>query len=272
MLLCRVPKPSLRPFVKVLWASDETRASVPKSATRELVLPTGMAHLAFRLSDHPLRVFDDANALVPRVMGHAIIGGPRATFYVKDVTEPTRSVGAQLHAGAATLLTGVSANELAGRHTRLDELWGPAAGEARARLLEAQSPERALDVLESLLAERLPKVRGVHPAVAHALGRFSTTNDVGEVVLECGYSHRRFITLFRDAVGLGPKQYCRVLRLQRAIELAAADPDVALAQLAAASGFGDQPHLCRDFRQIAGISPGRYRRIRPAQPNHVPLD
>src|SRR5262249_44624977 len=273
MLYRRAPKPALRPFVKVLWASDETVAPEPRDrdARRELVLPTGTSHIAFRLSDHPLRVFDDVNATVPRVVGHAIVGGPRAASYVKDVSEATRSVGAQLWPGTATLLTSAAAHELAGRHTRLDELWGRAGGEARERLREAKSPEQALDVLESLLAERLPRVRGLHPAVAHALERFASACDVGEVVIECGYSHRRFIALFRDAVGLGPKQYCRVVRLQRAIELAVSAPEMELAELAIAPCFEVQPYLCRDFRELAGVSPERYRRMRPARPNHVPL-
>ncbi|HMJ15782.1 MAG TPA: helix-turn-helix domain-containing protein, partial [Polyangiaceae bacterium] len=154
---------------------------------------------------------------------------------------------------------------------RLDDIWGPSANAARERLLEAESPQAALDVFEGLLAERLPRVRALHPAVAHALGRFTTHDEIGAVVAECGYSHRRFIELFRDAVGLVPQQYCRVVRLQRALELVAANPELSLAELAIDSGFGDQPHLCRDFRALAGLSPGQYRRARPLRPNHVPL-
>jgi AraC-like DNA-binding protein len=270
-MLLRVPRPALRPFVKVLWASDETLAPELERAERELVLPTGTAHVAFRLSAHPLHVFDAPADRVGRELGHAVLGGPRAASYVRDVSRPARGVGAQLQPGALALLTGVDAAELAGRHTRLDDLFGQAAARVRERLLEAATPGGALDVLEDWLAERLPRVRGVHPAVAHALARFTTTDDVGHVVGECGYSHRRFIELFRQAVGLGPKQYCRVARLQRAVELTAADPELGLAELAAASGFGDQPHLCRDFRQLAGLSPAQYRRARPKHANHVPL-
>jgi AraC-like DNA-binding protein len=272
MLVRRLPKPALRPFVKLLWFSDETRnAATAARAERELALPTGMAHLAVRLTERPLRVFDSADAREPCFVGHAVVGGPRSTFYVRDVAEPARSVGAQLHLGALSLLTGAPAHELAGRHTALDALLGSANRELCERLQEAPSPERALDVLEGLLAARLPKVRGVHPAVAHALARFSVTDEVGAVVDECGYSHRRFITLFRESVGLTPKEHCRVVRLQRAVELAASRPEVSLVELAVTCGYSDQPHLSRDFRELAGVSPGHYRKIRPENPNHVPF-
>jgi AraC-like DNA-binding protein len=270
MLVRRTPRPALRPFVKALWVSGEAPAADAPITRRERVLPTGAAHLAIRLSEQPFATLDDA--LGPaRALGHAVVGGPRATAYVRDVPAGARSVGVQLRPGALRLLTGVPADELTGRHTPLEQLWGAAAvAEARERLLEAGGAEPALDVLEALLEARLPRVRYLHPAVAQALGRLAAHPEVGDVVADSGYSHRRFIAMFRGAVGLTPKLYCRVARLQRALERAAR-PEVALTELALDAGFCDQPHLNREFRALAGISPGRYRALAPARPHHVPL-
>lgn len=41
----RPPRPSLRPFVEVIWA---THGDEPRVALRERVLPTGGMNLAFR--------------------------------------------------------------------------------------------------------------------------------------------------------------------------------------------------------------------------------
>jgi AraC-like DNA-binding protein len=62
-----------------------------------------------------------------------------------------------------------------------------------------------------------------------------------------------------------------VLRFQRALERANAEPSRSWAELAHTAGYSDQPHLNRDFRELAGISPGRYRELAPAKPNHVPI-
>jgi AraC-like DNA-binding protein len=263
--LRRPPARALRPFVREIWASREEHGA----PGRERMLPTGATHLVFRLSEPPVRLFagvDDPDGVA---LGHALVGGARSTFYVRDVVASTASVGAILHPGAAELLFGASASALAGRHTRLDDLWGRAAGEARERLVEAATPARQLELLEQLLAARLPTARAVHPAVAHALGRFAVTDRVGEVVAETGYSHRRFIALFERAVGLTPKVHCRVLRFQRA--LAAARDGRAWSEVALAAGYSDQSHLVREFGELAGITPTRYAALAGAASNHVAI-
>lgn len=247
---------------------DAANKSALVPSTRERVLPTGLMHLVFRLSDVPLRIFDESKQ---RVIGHAVVGGARSGPYIRDISVPSASVGAQLYPGTSELLFGVPAAELAERHTALDELWGRSAISTRERLAEADSLEEQMDLFETLLASRLPKVRGLHPAVAHALDRFNQTNDVGAVVKQTGYSHRSFIGLFSRAVGLTPKLYCRVLRFQKVLELAAARPILSLSDLALEAGFSDQPHFNRQFKEFTGMRPGEYQNLSPSSPNHVPL-
>lgn len=266
-MIRRAPRPELLPFVSRLWVSEASIERGRAAAERELVLPTGAMHVVIRI-DHPLRVFDGIDATDARTIGHGVVGGARAAPYVRDISQPVASVGAQLRPGVAELLLGVPADELAGRHTRLDDLWGRPADELRERLALAEGPARRLDLFEAALIARLPRVRALHPAVAHALAQFATTHDVAAVVDEVGYSHRQFISVFRHAVGLAPKLYCRVQRLQRALtEL----PRRPLAEVAAGAGFADQAHLSREFRELAGLSPGQVRALAPDAGSHVPL-
>jgi len=268
MYLQRQPRPSLRPFVRTLWASNGTEPQPPDAARRERVLPTGDMHLVFRLGDEPLRLFDD---VADSAVGRAVVGGARASCYVREVSSPTWSVGAQLCAGASQLLFGMPADELADRHTALDDLWPRSAARIREQLHEARRPERQLDLLDALLEARLPTVRGLHPAVAHALAHFRTAPDIRAVVVATGYSHRGFTALFRRAVGLSPKRYCRVLRFQRVLDRVAAEPTAAWADSALVAGYSDQPHFNRDFREFAGITPGEYRRVSPRVAHHVAI-
>lgn len=118
---------------------------------------------------------------------------------------------------------------------------------------------------------RLPRVRGLHPAVAEALGKLANAEGVRRVVEESGYSHRRFISLFADAVGLTPKRCARVLRFRRVLAQLAAASRIPLSQIALAAGYSDQAHLNRDFHEMAGMSPTRYLAAAPRQVHHVPI-
>jgi AraC-like DNA-binding protein len=268
MMRTRIPGPVLRPFVKLLWASDEV-ACAP--GARELVLPNGMMHLALRLSETPLRVYDAVDAERAHSMGTAVIGGARASFYVRDVSRPVCGVGAQLQPGTASLFLGVPAEQLAGRHTQLDALWGRAVEGMRAQLAEAPSLEARLALFERLLLTRLPRIRGLHPAVAEGLMRLGTGDDVAAAAAASGYSHRRFTALFREAVGLAPKLYCRVRRFERALEQAGRAAQPSWSGLALAAGYSDQAHFNRDFREFSGLTPGRYRALAPSFAHHVRL-
>jgi AraC-like DNA-binding protein len=271
MILQRDPRPALRPFVKTLWAADHSALPLSGAAGRERVLPTGDMHIAFRLSDHPVCLFDGLEDTDGRTLGHAVLGGARAAFYLRDKPASVRSVGAQLRAGAAQILFGSHADAFTGRHASLEDLWGRSTDRAREQLLEARSLADQLDVLERILAERLPHVRGLHPAVAQALEKFQDSPDVGEAVRQSGYSHRRFIVLFRRAVGLTPKVYCRMLRFQRTIHRMKAAPAVSWAGLALAAGFSDQAHFNREFREFTGVTPEEYRASCARLAFHVPV-
>ena len=280
MLVTRLPSPALRPFVKVLWVSDQEPGPRAAGAALEHMLPTGCMHVVFRLSDQRLRLFEGEGDESGVALGPAVVGGARSAYYVRDVSAPTASAGAQLLPGAAEVLLGIPAHEASETHLDLGDLWGASAAEARERLLEAREPQRKLDRIESILAARvcarLPRLRGLHPAVAQALGEFrlsfgAADDQVGGVVRASGYSHRRFIELFRREVGLTPKLYCRVLRFQRAISRLTANPAAPWVDVALAAGYSDQPHFNREFREFAGVTPEQYRKAAPARANHVPV-
>jgi AraC-like DNA-binding protein len=262
----------LRPFVASVWAMDQ--AAVPQQSPtprREHVLPTGGMHLVFRLGDDPLRLYSDPHDRRGHTVSTMVVGGARAGFYVRDVSKPLCSVGAQLRPGAAQILFGVDADALSGQHTSLESLWGAAAASMRDRLATARSIEERLDIFECLLAERLPLVRGLHPAVAEALHQFKTVTSVGEVVKRTGYSHRRFIELFTKAVGLTPKAYCRVRRFRSVLRRARVDDGRSLIELAGAGGYSDQSHFTREFRDFSGVTPGEYLERAPAFSHHLPV-
>jgi AraC-like DNA-binding protein len=252
----------------MLWAVESAAAG---PAFRERVLPTGRMHLVFRSSAHPLRILDGPQNRLGDTFAHAVVGGVRAGAYLREVLPDGASVGAELRAGACMALFGVPANVLAERHTPLEDLWGAEAMHACDHIFSARGAVDQLDAFAQILAARLPRVHGPHPAVAAALAGFRESQHVHAMVEASGYSHRHFIDVFERETGLTPKRFCRVQRFRQLLAHATTHPARSWTELALAHGYSDQPHFNREFRAFSGITPSEYRRAAPRYPHHVPL-
>lgn len=76
-----------------------------------------------------------------------------------------------------------------------------------------------------------------------------------------GLSSSHFARSFKRTFGETPHAYLVRRRVERACHLMLAS-DLRLAEIARASGFADQAHFCRRFRQRTGQSPMVWRRTR----------
>lgn len=270
--LRRAPAPPLRALVHTLWAHAPAGDAAVRPGMREHVLPTGGTHIALRLSGPPLLIFDGAAEPGGHCLGHAVVGGARTAFHVRDVSAPAASVGAMLRPGAARVLLGVPEDALAHGHTPLDLLLGRAEVDALLAQLHAAMGAARLAVFERWLARRAQgRPPALHPALAGALPRLNRGDArVDDLVRASGLSHRHFIACFREATGLAPRELLRLRRFGRALALAARGMQ-GWAEIAAAAGFADQSHLTHAFREIAGFTPSAWRRrADPTTPRHVP--
>jgi AraC-like DNA-binding protein len=94
--------------------------------------------------------------------------------------------------------------------------------------------------------------------VAWAWQQLISTNgaiEVGALASEVGYSRRHLGELFRRELGLSPKVAARVLRFEHSRRLIEGVQQPSLAAVAVASGYYDQAHLTREWREIAGCTP-----------------
>lgn len=115
-----------------------------------------------------------------------------------------------------------------------------------------------------------PRCRGAASGSGSALQSLRSGAPVRSAVAASGFSHRHLVTLFRDAMGLAPKEYARLQRLQAALALAGR-PGLPWADVALQAGYSDQPHFNREFRAFAGVTPQAWRSAAPRHAHHVPV-
>lgn len=85
---------------------------------------------------------------------------------------------------------------------------------------------------------------------------------IGELAAELGWSRKRIVARFRDEVGLPPKAVARLLRFERARNLAGTMP---WGELAFEYGFSDQSHLIAEFRRVTDRTPETFLQDTVAQ-------
>lgn len=264
------PARPLRAFVDRIWLCVDA-PTYPKIR----VLPSGTMELAINLSDDVIRMYDASDADRCLRYSGAVVSGPFRGFFALDPMEHATIMGVHFRPGGAVPFLGVPASELADTHVDLDAIWGRTAAELRECLCAAVTPAERFALLEEALLARLRETRERHGATTVALETFDQAHGavkVRDVAQQVGLSHRRFIQVFAEDVGLTPKMYGRVCRFQRARELVRNISAPDWAEVAAACGYFDQSHLIRDFGQFAGLSPAAYvsPRSEPILPNRVP--
>jgi AraC family transcriptional regulator len=83
--------------------------------------------------------------------------------------------------------------------------------------------------------------------------------DIDDLANVVALSRSHFSRSFKQSIGLTPMEYVVVRRVERAKAMIKTTREP-LAEVALACGFADQAHLNRRFRDVVGISPGRWRR------------
>jgi AraC-like DNA-binding protein len=160
----------------------------------------------------------------------------------------------RLQPTVAAAVLGASA-ELTGAVVPLEQIWGRDAGRAEDRLRDAASWQERFAIVAEILARRLA-ARRIEPEVAYAWRRTLTSRGrlrVDGLADEVGWSRKRLWSRFRSRFGITPKRAARLVRFDHAAHLLAAGHTPA--SVAADSGYVDQPHLHRDVKEFAGLTP-----------------
>jgi AraC-like DNA-binding protein len=109
-----------------------------------------------------------------------------------------------------------------------------------------------------------PRARGgIPPGAMRRVQEYVETHlsesmDLAELAAIAGLSVYHFARAFKQTAGVTPHHYLVRRRVERAQEMLASS-ELPLSEVALATGFSDQSHLARLFRQLVGMTPGQFR-------------
>ena len=162
----------------------------------------------------------------------------------------------------AHALFGMPMRELANTTVCLADLLGRRSHQLTERLRHAPDWAARFRLLDRLLPALFAPGPEPAPAVHRAwrlLRQSSGAVSVGRLAEEVGVTRRYLEMRFGEQIGLPPKTMARIVRFQRALHLLTGPPARPLPQVAIACGYSDQAHFNRDFRRLAGCTPGELR-------------
>lgn len=265
-----IPHLPLSIFVESFWLYQGT---IPPH-TKERRLPDGSISLVINLRDDLIRLYDQRHPDQFQRHRGIIISGARSEFTLLDTTCLIEVLGVQFKPGGAFPFLPFPASELHNDILSLDIVWGAEVFNLREQLRTSDTTECRFQIMEQFLLARLAWPRTIHSIVTFALKEFEDAAyppPISSVTDKIGLSQTRFIQLFRETVGLTPKQFCRILRFQQVLRSVEKSTPQTWIDLALACGYYDQAHFIHDFQTFSGLTPGAYLTHRSQYRNHIPF-
>ncbi len=251
------PEGRLADHVRAIWTVDSAAAL---DSSEQPVVPDGCPELIFNLGDPIHRLRADGHDVHDRTM----VAGQISSAIRLRPQGRVALVGVRLHPWAMHAFLGIGAVELRDSIVPLEMAVRRVLCDHLEVLSTNSSPSAFAGALTKVLSRHVsgrpaPSTAAitVYRALRH-VSRDGSRATVRGVATSLGRSERQLQRVFEESVGLSPKLYLRMLRVQRALRFAEREPARSWGEVSARCGFYDQSHLTREFLQFAGCAPSMF--------------
>ncbi len=269
------PVRPLRHMLRCIWS---LRSSLPIGpAALERITPDGCAEIILNRAD-PFRRVSAGGELrtQPPVLAVGQISAPIELL----PTGAIDIVALRFEPGGMHELMAIPMHELTDRDVSLHQIDRNLFSQLEAAV-HAHPRSRAISKLQDVLLGRqlaLPKqtLRKRARADARMLGQAialmrKRPSQAASVAQTMGLTRRTLERMFRTGIGLSPKRFLRIERMQALLLRLESNPHAPnWSDLALTFGFSDQSHMIRDFRLLAGTTPSQYLLERGDMAAHFP--
>jgi AraC-like DNA-binding protein len=253
VMLSRLPTPALRHLIRYYYQVETRLAGitavqpVPARSPQAIEFTFGTPYEVRRLdrgetrSAYPIALIGSQTFRRVELLMHGNIDAFTIVF------QP---------AGVSTLFS-MPADLLTDDDFDGEAVLGPGFGELLRRLGDVSSFADRARVTDAYLCAKRPapdSINGITSAAKKVLSSSGCVR-VSDLAEHAGLGIRQFERRFRNAIGVPPKLYARIVRFEAALRCKAGAPAMRWTDIAHVLGYHDQMHMVRDFNRLSGDSP-----------------
>ncbi|HKK47418.1 MAG TPA: helix-turn-helix domain-containing protein [Balneolaceae bacterium] len=250
------PSQNLVPYVEFFW--DGQFNINQESLLSQKVVPNGYIELIIHTSE--LHCHLSKHGLWSSSPDYTIIGLFTSPYEVR-FRDKVNVFGIRFKPEAIYNLFGIPASEFYQQYEDMELVLGTDFQLFCSKLREAKTIENKIEHAETYLIQSLQRQKKPLTYVNHAAEIIRNTH--GFIQVEELY-HKVFISLrqlqrqFKIKVGISPKMYMRISRLNAVQQLLEEKGLLNYTHIAFICGYADQAHFIRDFKSIIGERPGLF--------------
>lgn len=158
-------------------------------------------------------------------------------------------------------LFNISASELGNKKVEFSNWNTHKANALKIQLAYSKSFEEKIKVLDNLLLRQSELQRKESEIIRHATGAIllhSGKEVLAELLNELNLNERTFQRIFKKFVGITPTQYRRICQFKDSFDQLKSEAFDKLSDVAYQTGFADQSHFIRSFKEHTQTTPKEY--------------
>lgn len=259
-----IPASPINKWVRFIWISEGQN-----DTTKSKVLPNGSIELIINFGNKQKTLERDTLNTKNTFRNYWIAGLQQQPIIIQSETD-TNLLGIRFLPGGAYPFFKFPVCEMSDSVIEADWL-KQELEDLRDKAYNLNDHKTIISIVEQYLKKKYGDTFYTISAVQNAaINIFSIDQrfSVREFVQRSGYSHKHFISLFRDQVGVTPKTLQRIVRLQKIIKTLKHTEKIDWMDIVYRFSYYDHSHLVHDFKKLTWMSPEEYLTLRTFDENH----
>ena len=198
-----------------------------------------------------------------------LLGANQTTLGLTTVSGWFEGMMMDFQPGGMHALLGIDLQQLAGKVLTVSECADEGLKFCDRIFKQTPKAEEIAPLLDTFFLGRLPKKEDMNYTricrVVAACDRAEGAISAAEMAAEACLGERQFLRVFRQYVGVAPKQFIRLRRFHRTIQdmqqQAAQGKPIDLLATVLRHGYYDLSHAALEFQQMGCVSPGQFRML-----------